>query len=125
MATTLLTSSDDDSVGVDTTRDVGLTETALLGPFWAVTGISSSLSDSESPVYASCIMDGGGGSGGRSSTVVSTLAVVARPALFRVRLSVLNFTVVSTGAPLMAVAFRRPVALGIEEDVQQGDERER
>ena len=117
MATTLLTSSDDDSVGVDTTRDVGLTETALLGPFWVVTGISSSLTDSESPMYASCIIDGGG-SGGRSSTVVSTLAVVARPALFRVRLSVLNFTVVSTGAPLMAVTFRRAVALGIEEDAQ-------
>ena len=55
----------------------------------------------------------GSGSDGRNSRVVLTLLIVARPVLFRPRLIVLNFTVASTGALLIAVTFRRVAALGI------------
>ena len=55
----------------------------------------------------------GGGLGGRNWTEVLTLAVV-RPALFRLRLTVLNVMVPSAGAPLMAVTFCEAATLGIE-----------
>ena len=45
--------------------------------------------------------------------MVLVLLAVARPALFRPRLIVLNFTVPVMGAPLMAVTFGGAAALGI------------
>ena len=54
----------------------------------------------------------GTGLGGRNWREVLTLAV-ERPALFRPRLTVLNFMAPSAGVPLMAVTFRGAAALGI------------
>ena len=55
----------------------------------------------------------GSGSDGRNSRVVLMLLIVAQPVLFRPWLTVLNFTVASTGALLIAVTFQRVATLGI------------
>ena len=52
-------------------------------------------------------------SGGSNVSVVLMFLTVARPAFVRLRLIVLNLTVESTGAPLMAVTLGGAPALGI------------